>query len=152
MGYAVHIRRSSGRIELAEWVAFADAASDLQLHASQPSQQAEGESPVYTWSNASFVWRDGEVVIDDMADEWRKKLGDVADRLGAEAIGDDGERYLSDGRVDYGEGPQSVHGIRTMASFRYAPIERVEKRSKVGIVAVGIVLLVVAALLLLLRR
>lgn len=148
MGYAVHIRHNSGRIELAEWVAFADSASDLQ----RPPQTREGASPVYTWSDATFVWKDGEVVVDDMADEWRKKLGDVADRLGAEAIGDDGERYLSDGRVDYGEGPQSVHGIRTMASFRYTPTKRVEKRSTVRIIAVGVVLLVVAGVLLILRR
>lgn len=135
MGYAVRIRRQNGAITKEEWLAFASAAPDFAP--GQPSLRAGAEGvPAYRWREASFEWSDGQVVIDDLHDDWRKKIGEVADALGALAFGDDGERYLADGRVDYGEGPESVQGVRTLAAFRYEPPQRAEKKRNVALAAV----------------
>lgn len=151
LGYAVHIRRISGRIELVEWTAFASAAPDLEERGAVES--AGQDVPVYAWKDATFVWKNGEVVADRMSEEWRRKLGDIADRLNAQAIGDDGERYFADGRVDYGEGPESIQGVRTMAAFRYEPTRRHAKRNTrvVVLVVAALVVLAVAELFLALR-
>ncbi len=113
MGYAVHIRRKAGAISLDQWLSAARGTPDLREEA-----PLDSGPPRFVWGEAIFVWRGGEVHVDDLDDEWCAKLGEVADRLGAEAIGDDGERYLADGRVDYGDGAQTLHRVSTMAALK----------------------------------
>lgn len=142
LGYAVRIRRKSGPIALAEWTTFATAAPDLEP--AGDADKTSGKVPLFRWKDAVLEWRDGQVVVDGMQDEWRRKLGEIAERLGGDAIGDDGERYLSDGRVDYGEGPESVQGIRTLAAFRYVPPQRESPWPKR--IAIGVAVVVALAL------
>jgi hypothetical protein len=144
--YAVHIRRKKGAISLEEWTTFATGASEL-------TRAAEDEAgvPVFEWQGARFVWGEGEIEIDDLDDAWCKKLGEIADRLDAEAIGDDGERYLSNGRVDYGDGAQTLHRISDLASLPDIDLHRddraVKKRRIVAIGAALVLILIGAAIL-----
>jgi hypothetical protein len=116
LGYAVHIRRKSGGISLSEWREFARTTGGLSEAGEVDGDGAEGV-PVFAWRDARFVWKAGEVLIDDLSDDWCKKLGEVAAGLGAEAVGDDGERYLADGRVDYGDGAQTLARIADIAAL-----------------------------------
>lgn len=139
--YAARIRRKTGRIALDEWLTFARAATDLQEDAG--GEHASPSAPRFRWNDAVIEWRDGELFVDDMSDDWRRKLAQIADALGAAAFGDDGERYLPDGRVDFGEGPESVRGVRTIAAFRYPPKAASPWRAR--FVVLAIVLTVVLA-------
>ena len=106
MGYDLHITRASDWTEAEavpitseEWLAFVEADPELRLAGYNGSYFA-------LWSGKSrypdpwFDWSRGRVHTKNPDPPLIEKAIQIAGQLGARVVGDDGERYLSDGRVE----------------------------------------------------
>jgi hypothetical protein len=104
MSYAITIRRVEP-IAYDEWLAVARADADLS-----PAGESEWHGPtglvryqVFEWTpmasapTAELMYVDGRIIVDHAQDAWTSKLAELASKLGAQAVGDDGEVYGHDG-------------------------------------------------------
>ena len=112
MGYDVHITRRQNwfdkegpDISLAEWLAI--IATDPEMRdGSVLRTDDEGIAAWITYSQHGvggnmgwfYYWR-GQVVVKNPDEEMRRKLWQLAQRLGAQVQGDEGEIYGTDGTV-----------------------------------------------------
>ena len=106
MGYDLHITRASDwtdaeaiPITSAEWLAFVEADPELRLAGYNGSHFAlwTGQS---TYPEPWFDWEGGRVHTKNPDPPLIQKAIQIAEQLGARVLGDDGERYLPDGKVE----------------------------------------------------
>ncbi len=124
MSYAITIQRPGGRtIEYDEWLEVAHDDPEL-VHAGYSEWKGpDGRTvryEVFAWTPdgtrredeepAVFVYFDGAIVVDHAADDWTAKIGQVAVKLNAEAVGDDGETHDARGNASYPEPPARPGG------------------------------------------
>ncbi len=116
MGYDLHITRApdwtaseSVPITLQEWLAYAEHDPEMRLDG-EAVAYVQGK-PVLAYQNAGlavwtaysrhdpngnmawFDYRRGEIVVKNPDEEILRKMKQVAGRLGATVVGDDGETY-----------------------------------------------------------
>lgn len=107
MGYELHITRASDwlvaaddPIDQAAWLTLAAGTADLVeagavSFADGPSGEVV-EYPVYSLGlsdGPSLYWREGEIIVGGSLPEHVPDLAQVAARLGARVLGDEGETY-----------------------------------------------------------
>jgi hypothetical protein len=115
VGYDVHITRTADwtlseeiPISLDEWRAYLEQDPEMRLAGYAEAQVGDGVLRVESeglsvWTAYSrdgvggnmawFDYRSGEVVVKNPDDEILSKMRQIAERLGAHVIGDDGESY-----------------------------------------------------------
>ncbi|GAA4264304.1 hypothetical protein [Dactylosporangium darangshiense] len=111
MGYNLHITRAEHWLDAdgepigrQEWNAYASGHPAMQ-HAGWIEWKDVGREAVYDWpagyeDRSSLSWRNGEVTVTGVYTDYIPGLVAIAADLEANVVGDDGERYTSDGVVD----------------------------------------------------
>ena len=106
MGYDIHITRATDWTEAEavpitseEWLAFVEADPELRLAGYNGRYFAlwTGKS---SYPDPWFDWARGRVNTKSPDPPLIQKAIQIADQLGARVLGDDGERYLPDGKVE----------------------------------------------------
>lgn len=123
MGYEVHIVRNAewwdeevgGGISLDEWRAYVETDKTMRLDNAAEANTPEGHVIRYenrglaVWvaysgheesgNKAWFDFRDGSIVVKNPDESILRKMHQIASRLAAKVVGDDGEEYDADGRI-----------------------------------------------------
>ncbi|WP_238015036.1 hypothetical protein KZZ52_33900 [Dactylosporangium sp. AC04546] len=111
MGYDLHITRAEDWLDAEarpigrdEWNSYAGRHPDMVAEGWVEWADV-GREPIYDWPSgneerSSLSWRNGEVVVTGVYTDHLPGLVTIAADLGANLIGDDGERYSTEGTID----------------------------------------------------